>query len=356
MSERSFQEAVDQLSKVPTKEGPRAVLDAIARCVPVAGGTIGTMLIQGATPSVTSHAVHLPSDMFDAWMSTPPQDFARMMAPIVRGPVGGLFTDKTEITGRFREQLDVIRCVRAAGFGETAGFKVASRLGASGGMEVVFMTLALDSGETFSPEHHDVLAALQPSIEATVRRLQVPLVSSRSILAQILEEQTIGYACTADGGRVVEANERAYMLALRYAHTAGLTPGRNTLRELAAHLHGASEHHCMHRFGGGARDGVLEVSTHRLAKETHEIHEDLTLLVMREVSSAADAAALDVLTERQRQVAIQLVMSERSYKQIANALAISEGTMRKHAENIYRRLGVQSRQELVLRCKKPGSS
>ena len=55
-------------------------------------------------------------------------------------------------------------------------------------------------------------------------------------------------------------------------------------------------------------------------------------LVMREKSSSPK----EVLTKTQQELALQLVETDLD-KQIADARGISEGTMRKHAENIYLR-------------------
>jgi DNA-binding CsgD family transcriptional regulator len=52
------------------------------------------------------------------------------------------------------------------------------------------------------------------------------------------------------------------------------------------------------------------------------------------------------LTDRQREV-LRLVRLGMANKQIARAMKISAGTVRKHLENIYERLGVQSRTEAV---------
>jgi DNA-binding CsgD family transcriptional regulator len=53
-----------------------------------------------------------------------------------------------------------------------------------------------------------------------------------------------------------------------------------------------------------------------------------------------------VLTDRQREV-LRLVRLGMSNKQIAQALKVSTGTVRKHLENAYHRLGVQSRTEAI---------
>lgn len=54
------------------------------------------------------------------------------------------------------------------------------------------------------------------------------------------------------------------------------------------------------------------------------------------------------LTARQKEIAGLLAETCMSYKQVASTLEISEGTMRKHVENVYRRFNVHSRAELML--------
>ena len=54
------------------------------------------------------------------------------------------------------------------------------------------------------------------------------------------------------------------------------------------------------------------------------------------------------LTPRQRDVAVMLVRTGLSYKEIAVQLQVREGTLRTHAERVYRALGVHSRAELTV--------
>ena len=54
------------------------------------------------------------------------------------------------------------------------------------------------------------------------------------------------------------------------------------------------------------------------------------------------------LTRRQREIAGLLSRTGLSYKEVASKIGISEGTMRKHVENVYRRVGVHSRAELMI--------
>ncbi len=55
------------------------------------------------------------------------------------------------------------------------------------------------------------------------------------------------------------------------------------------------------------------------------------------------------LTRRQQEVACFLSQTGLSYKEVAAQLDIREGTMRKHVENVYRRVGVHSRAELTVK-------
>jgi len=59
-------------------------------------------------------------------------------------------------------------------------------------------------------------------------------------------------------------------------------------------------------------------------------------------------ATPSALTPRQRDVAALLVRTGLSYKQMAAQLHVREGTLRTHAEHVYRALGVHSRAELTV--------
>lgn len=54
------------------------------------------------------------------------------------------------------------------------------------------------------------------------------------------------------------------------------------------------------------------------------------------------------LTRRQKEIARLLSLTGLSYKEIASKLAIRNGTMRKHTEKLYRKLGVHSRAEMTV--------
>jgi DNA-binding NarL/FixJ family response regulator len=66
------------------------------------------------------------------------------------------------------------------------------------------------------------------------------------------------------------------------------------------------------------------------------------------ILSRKSNASLRELTLREKEVAGILTRTGLSYKQAASELDIREGTMRKHAENVYRKKGVHSRAELTV--------
>jgi DNA-binding CsgD family transcriptional regulator len=62
--------------------------------------------------------------------------------------------------------------------------------------------------------------------------------------------------------------------------------------------------------------------------------------------SASDSEALAALTARERQV-LQLVADGMTNPEIAAALFLATGTVRKHLDNVYRKLGVRGRAAAV---------
>lgn len=57
-------------------------------------------------------------------------------------------------------------------------------------------------------------------------------------------------------------------------------------------------------------------------------------------------ATYENLSERERQVA-SLLLQRKTYKMIASELFISENTVKYYVKNIYSKLGIKSREELI---------
>ena len=349
--QRSLRRAIASLRAIPPRGSPAAVFAALRECAPVVGGMIGVMgdPMGGAA---MSHVVGLPSGVLEGWTSTPLPLLHRMMAPLIPASPGALVSDRTAITGAFREELALLRVMNSAGLGESAGYKVAVRAAPSGRTEHRFLTVALDAAATFNAAERELFRLLQPDVDAALSRMDVPLVASEPILAQIMEESHLGYLCTSRAGTIVELNARAHELASAYSSSARTEGGRGWLGRFADRMreettHGRTWH--LERPDGHAS---LTIRAHHLQKGVHAVTEPLTLFLLREDRPVPlPEWATGELSPRQRDVARQLATTGHSYKEIALSLGIAEGTLRKHVEQVYRAFDVRSRAELVTRLR-----
>ena len=67
---------------------------------------------------------------------------------------------------------------------------------------------------------------------------------------------------------------------------------------------------------------------------------------LKEPELAKDAPP-SPLTEREREV-VTLLADGRTYKQVANAMRLSQSTVRNHLHNVYNKLGVVDRAQAVI--------
>lgn len=338
------------LGAIPAGGPPAAVFQALRSCAPVSGGMIGVMG-SGTSGSMLSHVVGLPTEVLEGWATTPIAHLHRMMAPLVPASPGELISDRAAITGSFREELELLRVMRSAGLGESAGYKVAARTSLTGKPEHRFLTVALEGPEVFTPRERELFHLLQPEVDAALARMAVPIVASEPIFAQVVEERRLGYLCVSRRRAIVELNERAHELVFRYLHAARVEPGRGFLDRFADRaLIEAAGGRAWRLFRPGA---AVEVSVHRLAKEMHHAGEDVTLVMMTEteIEPAPELLSVPGLTARQIDVAHLLVTTDLSYKEIAVRLGVAEGTVRKHVERVYRAFGVRSRAGMAFKLR-----
>lgn len=346
---RALQTAYRALSLIPTRAPASAVFGAIAPCVPSVAGNL-FVFRPGALDAMTSHNVGMPDDIVDAFMRAPPEQVEHALSTMVTSRPGEMWRVVEAVAGPMREEIQAIRDLDRFGLGEGAGYKVMERSAAAGDAEHVLLVLLTERGDAFSEHHKRLLAELTPAIQAAVLRTELPLVANEPLFAQIVAEQAVGYVCLSASGAVLESNRRAHELAARYHTRAGIVGQRHALADLAQRARARGPGAGAWRVPG--RDGVsmVEIHVHRLAHETHALSEDMFLLMMREWPALPSLDLLDALaalTARQRQIAFLLARHGMAYKEIAQALGVSEGTVRKHAERIYRLVGVHSRAELA---------
>ncbi|MDC3962093.1 helix-turn-helix transcriptional regulator [Polyangium jinanense] len=249
----------------------------------------------------------------------------------------------------------MLQALEGFGLGEGAGYKVYERMVPGRGTEHVMLALLTEKGTQFPRAAPAFMEALAADVRDAVHRASLPLVASRSILSQIVEEQGLGYICLArKSGAVLEVNQRALDLIARY-HAGGATQSRSALLDFVSSAQRFTAGGESWQLGHPDRFAALEVHVHVLPKERHVLHEDVHLLSMREwilpsnlrPRRAESSSILEVLPSRKREIALLLARSNRSYKQIADHLGISPHTARTHIQDIYRLLRVHSRPDLT---------
>jgi hypothetical protein len=196
---RQIEIASRALSRLPVGAPAAGVFDAIRACVPLAAGLF-SVIRPSAPDAMITHAVRLPPEVFESWISTPPALLARTLAPVIRSGAGGLWRDSETLTSAMREQLEVMGKLDGAGLGEGAGYKILERAAPRRCAEHFMLALLMDRGELVPPRAAALLAALNPAIRDAVLRLELLLVARESILAQVVAEQALGYVCLARGG------------------------------------------------------------------------------------------------------------------------------------------------------------
>jgi DNA-binding CsgD family transcriptional regulator len=339
--QRQVKTAINTLRRLPTRAAPAALFEAIRKTIPIMGGLIG-QISESNEETMVNHAVALPKEVLEGWWSAPKDQIGLLLSPLFMAKPGQLISDTQTIIGEARETLALLSVLKSAGLGEAAGYKVAPIKDRG----FLYMTFALEKGRTFTTKDRTILNTLRQDIHNALKRIALPIIPSQPIAAQIIEEQEKGYICVKQNNECLEWNERARALATKYQNAAHIEPGRDaftrfikaTLNQWKTHQNIQLQH----------EKSTLTIVVHHLAKETHAIAEDLHLITLEEKTTKIKTPAQHPnWTKRQAEIAHLLITTGLSYQELADHLAIAEGTLRKHTENIYRAANVHSRPELV---------
>jgi len=337
------------LMNVSTDGAPKAVFDALRTCTPIVGGLIGTFS-RGGLDAIVSHTVGLPDNVIEAWFDAPPEQLKMMMAPIMSAAGGQLITQS--MTPAMREKLDVARVMTAANLGESAGYRVSDTQ--STARRMMFLTFALDDKVQFTPRDHIMLDLLREDIHAALNRLRVPVISSQSITAQIMENRHLGFVLvTSKTAQCIEMNFRARELVTKFAPSARVERGKYDVSSFA--MRAVFETRSKDAWVIPHVDGIgkLEVTVHELKKEEHAIGTDMWLVMMEETEYPQQVGIFAgfALTAREEEIAVFLVETGLSYKEIADRLGTQYHTVRTQISSIYKKCSVHSRNELVATLK-----
>jgi DNA-binding CsgD family transcriptional regulator len=180
----------------------------------------------------------------------------------------------------------------------------------------------------------------------------MPLVLPKKVLADIkrLSRSTnYGIVALDKAGVIVKTNRTARRLLSAYV---GFQLRNSTTADLIVSLISSQEPK-KDRVRLKARDGSVTCEFKFIDLDRSDRDSGNILILLQETtsdildSSAAKIPSNFKLSKRQTEVLSLLVTSSLPRKLIAKRLLISEGTLRKHIEQIYRRLKVNSRVELV---------
>jgi len=344
-----------------TTGSPReALFQVLHGLLPFAGAMIETT--QKSRPAEITDTLYCVPDSFihAVWQHI---DDDPLMDFYIRIPAGLACRDTDMIPARTLPRIPFIQALYPHhGFAHLSGQKLSIKPRGDD-EEHTCMILLHGVGERMpSWRECRMLELLHDDIQGAVERMRLPLLPHESILFQVMEERRVGYILLRRDGTLLEANQRAYVLINSYVPKEGIRPKAH-LVEFAHNVICAATRRARSAYFGLRGDGrmMLELNVHELAKERHAIREDLILIELREIPLAPtqrDGPApiapetmkqlLPSLSPREREITILLVTSGLSYKQIAARIGISDGTVRKHVEHIYRSTGVHSRAELTV--------
>jgi DNA-binding CsgD family transcriptional regulator len=186
----------------------------------------------------------------------------------------------------------------------------------------VFLFIRAGGRRDFSERDRAVLDLLRPQLARLYEAAQARRRASESLA--LLEEADAGLVILDRAGRIEHATPEA-------------------LRLLSAYFRD---------YRSGLPEGVARwlVEQRRApSSDTLRVEGDEQSLVVRLVDSALfleEERAAPPLTDREREI-LELVAAGKTNAEIAEAIWIAPGTVRKHLENVYEKLGVHSRTAAV---------
>lgn len=344
--------AQQRLGTIPTSGSPADVFAALRHCTPVSGGMVGQYSPRNPEGMVTRD-FNLSDRMVQGFHGSSREHLAMMFAPLFAARAGMLIPATKGLSPAQREQINLLQVTTSEGYGETAGYKVCDPEEDS--QRFVFLTLALEKSQMFTPRDHRMLHALQLPLYAALERLRVPLIPSEKIYMQIMEDNNQGYLLMAEQSlaRCIEMNVRARVLVDRYADSAEVFSGQTMLVDFAEKARKMCRQSAPWIIVRKQGDGELKVRVHKLRKESHNIGEDVSLVTMEETLYPVDFDLYEVFhfTPREIEIVQLLVDSEYTAKDIAEELSTSYHTVRTQIQKIREKAGVKNRSGLASKLK-----
>lgn len=310
--------------------------EVLGSILPVAGAMILT--VRAGNPAGMSCTLDgIPARLLEAAFATAEDDAVMAVGCHIRPGVCVRAVDLVREEGGLARTAFLQAHRRHRGFGSWLALKLGERRGIGGVSHDCLLLFGGASESAPTSREARMLEAIHGDLSACLGRAGLPVHAHEPMAFQLLEENESGYAFLRRDGTVFLANRRLH----QYLRSVGVA-----LKELSREAVGRG-------WGIGAgshtsRVGGLDYCLHRLPRGSHAVSEDLFLV---EVPVPRWGGFPRGLTQRQRDVAMLMVTTGQSQKELAEQLGISPGTVRKHVEQVFRVCGVHSRSEL---CAKYG--
>lgn len=342
------EDAQRSLDSLTTGAHPSEILRILRTVLPVGGGYLeGFSLAAPNDPSVA--AFGHDEEVVATILTSRESDDKIALQFVAQAPPGHFVTE--DIIDE--EEWDGIGGYQAIREHTTEGVG-ALKLGqreVNGTTEHLYLALILKPGAGhWTRAYRAILLELHESIRNAYERLSLPLLRRETVLLQLADEQQLGLIVLDENGRPQEANCRGWLLALEASRAKDhqrpevLTAFVEQLTRVPAHP--GSRRRLLELGESGDR---LEIWAHHLAPDVYQIPASRTLLVLRKESVLAPEWSSHAarLTEQQRRIAESLAAPGANSSTVAAELELSPRTVETHLQNIYRRLSINSRAELV---------
>lgn len=344
--------AADDLARIPLGAGSTEPLRLLARHFPLA-----------VSLAHVTHAVDPQDDRLVLWNL--PTEFSEVLTQARTVGLLTPFAEATEVGIGLRD-IDVLGSERHTLFAELVG-----RFGLSGAYGMLIARRQTDQDRelecillfwdtrTTGPTRREaaLVGVLHPFVANAIDRARQSRVFPDEPIRRNAQHHQLGLALFGADGTVIAHNQRAIDLASALDTSAARDRIHSALRRLARRvgIPGETVVGTPRRLAISLpeRESILDICAHSLPQVSHSSGRDLWVLVLHEldrsgtVRDEAQPSFLQTLPPRQRQVATLLARTGLSYTEIAAQLGLAPGTVRKHAEWAFRRLGVNRRFELT---------
>ena len=344
--------ASDELARIPLGAESTEPLRVLARHFPLA---VSVAHVTHAEDPQDGRLVllNLPTEFSEVLMQS---RTVRLLATVAEATALGIGLRDIDVLGNER-QTHLAELLGQFGLSGAYGMLSARRqTGQNGELECI---LLFWDTRRLGPTRREaaLVGALQPFVANAIERTRQSRVFPDECLSRNAQQHQLGLALFGADGTVIAHNQRASVLASALDTSAATDRIHLALRRLARRVGIPGE------TGVGTprrlaislpeRDSILDICAHSLPQVSHSSGPGLWVLGLQELDRTgnmrdeAQPSFLQTLPPRQRQVATLLARTGLSYAEIAAQLGLAPGTVRKHAEWAFRRLGVNRRFELT---------